>query len=203
MKLSTLKTSLIGAAALASAFFTGTANASTTFELTGDAAMNSFGATSFTASLSFDDEVADDSAPGQETFEFSSLTFTLGTEVFNFGADIFNAVTIVDDNDLGDSVTVDASNLDFDTLFIFGIADFFNPDVFTGTNLTNVTNIGSLDQFSSSFTTASGEFIELSNIQASSVSAIPEPATWLMMIFGFGIVGLARKSRVKTATTTA
>ena len=27
-------------------------------------------------------------------------------------------------------------------------------------------------------------------------SAIPEPATWLMMILGFGIVGLARKRRV-------
>jgi hypothetical protein len=47
-----------------------------------------------------------------------------------------------------------------------------------------------------------GQSIDLNNIRLTSItSAIPEPATWLMMIFGFGITGLAlrRRARMRVA----
>jgi len=191
MKLSTLKTSLIGAAALASAFFTGAANATTTFELTGDALnFETFETSTFTASIVFDDDVSDDdSVPGQSSYEFSSLTFSVGAQVFNFGAQAFNAVTIADDFGLT-LITIDASN-DFDNLSIFGLG-FGN---FAGTALSNITNIGGTDQAGSALLGLIDTY-EFSNIQASAVNAVPEPATWLMMIIGFSIVGAARKRRM-------
>lgn len=200
MKLSKLKTSLIGAAALAGALFTGAANAQT-FEITGTATnFDTDAVSSFTATVSFEDSVSDDdSVPGQSAYDYSSLTFTLGTDVFNFAAAFANSVTVVDDEFFGDSVTVDANNDAFDSLFITG----FGFDAFTGTALSNITNLGSLDVTGSSFTSGGGDFYELSNIRASAVSAVPEPATWLMMVLGFGLVGFARKRRMAVSAKLA
>lgn len=50
-------------------------------------------------------------------------------------------------------------------------------------------------KFSSDPATSSSNFgMALDNV---SISAVPEPATWLMMLFGFGLIGGALRSRKK------
>jgi hypothetical protein len=51
-------------------------------------------------------------------------------------------------------------------------------------------SVGLLD-----FDTSSTRSYQVFNLGLSVTSAIPEPATWLMMIFGFGITGLALRRR--------
>jgi len=49
-----------------------------------------------------------------------------------------------------------------------------------------------------------GRAFEFDNFAASFISTVPEPATWAMMILGFGFVGfMMRSNRQKTATITA
>ncbi|UTW56561.1 PEPxxWA-CTERM sorting domain-containing protein [Kordiimonas sp. SCSIO 12610] len=198
MKLSSLKTTLIGAAALAGALFTGAANASsTTFDLTGDAtSFETFETTNFTATLVFDDAVSDDDGSFQSSYEFSSLTFTIGANVFSFGADITNFVTIGDI--FGENfISIDAFNAT-DVLTIAGDNIGGSGSDFTGTDLANITSISSLNTFGI-LTTATDSF-DLTNIRAAAVSAVPEPATWLMMIFGFSLTGVALQRRRRAIT---
>jgi hypothetical protein len=62
----------------------------------------------------------------------------------------------------------------------------------------NVFNFNPTSPLASAFGIGAGfsSFNDDFKIQSITVAAIPEPATWLMMILGFGIVGLARKRRV-------
>ena len=60
----------------------------------------------------------------------------------------------------------------------------------------NVTGTGGSDQISFAFQNQPAYFA-LDNI---SLSAVPEPATWAMMIGGFGMVGGAMRRRRSSAT---
>ena len=42
---------------------------------------------------------------------------------------------------------------------------------------------------------SSNEYLAFDNIVYNSAAAVPEPATWLMMILGFGLVGGAMRYR--------
>ena len=51
---------------------------------------------------------------------------------------------------------------------------------------------------------SNGRAFEFDNFAASFISTVPEPATWAMMILGFGFIGfMMRSNRAKTATISA
>lgn len=50
---------------------------------------------------------------------------------------------------------------------------------------------------------SNGRAFEFDNFAASFISTVPEPATWTMMILGFGFVGFMMRSNRKTATVSA
>jgi len=63
---------------------------------------------------------------------------------------------------------------------IYSVVDIFNGGATTGTQST----AGAITQFTSS-----------------QIAAVPEPATWAMMLFGFGAVGVSMRRRKAGATT--
>ncbi|WP_185964991.1 Npun_F0296 family exosortase-dependent surface protein [Glacieibacterium frigidum] len=63
---------------------------------------------------------------------------------------------------------------------------------FSGSSFVNFAFSGADDFDSIVFTAASGTGFESDN---HTIGAIPEPATWAMMITGFGLVGVARRRR--------
>jgi hypothetical protein len=52
-----------------------------------------------------------------------------------------------------------------------------------------------------SWTPVTGSGVQFDNIVLEDVAAVPEPATWAMMIFGFGLIGFAMRRQVKASET--
>lgn len=75
------------------------------------------------------------------------------------------------------------------TLSLGPTSPVFNPDGYT--TFANVYNYGPNDNLSSSF---SPTFFS-----SRALGALPEPSTWLMMIMGFGFIGLAMRRRLDFA----
>jgi hypothetical protein len=100
-----------------------------------------------------------------------------------------------DDNDefrlFGDTSFVESNN-GFGTIFGDDLGSF-------GTNNGLFTVNPSIDGVTS-FGVAAFANDSSFRIQSVTISAVPEPATWLMMILGFGLVGLTLQRRRKLAT---
>jgi hypothetical protein len=98
--------------------------------------------------------------------------------------------------------TFDFSPLDLTGLVIFG-AHFGNN---TDSTLQNVSAVWLLDLGSthtSIVTLANGQGVSNAQIFATGPGGVPEPATWAMMLLGFGGIGVAmRRSRQKKALLT-
>jgi hypothetical protein len=109
-----------------------------------------------------------------QAVSFNSINFDFGSGSFQFFRDIGPNVGggITGTDVLGGSTPIPGG---------FQIFNFNPPSSGTSTTL-GIAAIGNNDAF------------KIRNINVT--AAIPEPATWLMMILGFAIVGLARKRRV-------
>jgi hypothetical protein len=123
-------------------------------------------------------------APG---YELTSLSFDLGS------LDSYNSLTFYSGN--GEApVTFTGSQLTA------------TPD---GNQMSDLTNrryyftFGAADDIDQIVFSSTYPAFEFDNF-AAAVSAVPEPATWAMMIFGFGFVGfMARNARQKNAAAVA
>lgn len=118
------------------------------------------------------------------TLNFSLAGFNPGTASFfgQFAAD--NLVTSI----LLNGNLLAASGGGFGSWTIFGATSGFVAG--TNTLTFNVTNFGQVDGNPSGLRV---EFVE------SDVSMVPEPATWAMLIAGFGLVGATARRRSRAA----
>lgn len=76
----------------------------------------------------------------------------------------------------------------------FGFGSFAGPDLFNGSTTSPTFNLGtfSLGQVSTGAGTGGGRL----TISALPMAAVPEPATWAMMLLGFGMIGYSMRRRV-------
>ncbi len=88
---------------------------------------------------------------------------------------------------------------------LIGFDQFFGPDVGVGTfhdlsvSGSNIANFRVFQALSSGGGNAFGDGVLFDNLSFTT-AAVPEPATWGMMILGFGMIGAASRSRkVKTS----
>lgn len=131
---------------------------------------------------------------GSGTFDLTRLTFvsnsgaTFGSvefRVFGLGSGGDATIALTDNAGMVFSFTTDALRDQFGSA-----ADRF---AFQGIDNQSIASV--------SITSASG-FQDLRQLRLSSaaVTAVPEPATWAMLILGFGMVGGAVRSRKQTRT---
>jgi hypothetical protein len=120
-------------------------------------------------------------------FEFDSPVHAVGLDIFDLGTQARSTFTVT------------TSNGDVDLI----AENFFGERgnrLFSG--LTSVEGITSLTFYNSYFVgdSAFDDIVGFDNLLLArqfspAVPAVPEPATWLMMIFGFAFVGLATRRR--------
>lgn len=108
---------------------------------------------------------------------------------FNNVAGVFNgtaatARNIRFDNRLGPALVINGSPL--------GIASFQGDDLFTGTGANPVFKQGT---FTLTSATLGGSYqLSISPVLA---GAVPEPATWALLLLGFGVTGYAMRRKTK------
>ena len=81
--------------------------------------------------------------------------------------------------------------------FYFGSDDFFSSfyvdsagDVLSGQNNTAVV----------AYSTSQSQYDTTYDLRVTALSAVPEPATWAMMMLGFGSMGYAMRRKNKVST---
>lgn len=126
--------------------------------------------------------------PPGDTINFDMLSFQLDTGNFN---DLeFNLSG-------GDATAVNFTVIDDD-----GVSFFFNGlTLGSGSNFFGFQGIDGESIASISFSTVGGtgiQDIRQIRLDPDVVTAVPEPATWALMIAGFGLVGFAKRRRVST-----
>jgi hypothetical protein len=75
-----------------------------------------------------------------------------------------------------------------------GFTQVAGPDLFTVSNMCPVFSLGTF-QLTSIVS-------EASTLTISAAAAVPEPATWAMMLIGFGMIGGVARYRRRTVSTT-
>lgn len=145
---------------------------------------------------------------GSFSFIYNGVApLVLNGMVFNTGANLLsgvfsNAAIFAQEGATSGSISASSPNdgtISYDSDFL----DFTGIEIFDfGIGLTAITPfiaradaLSSLDSFKA---TASGNF---SSDPAPMVGMIPEPATWALMIAGFGLVGAAARRRKPTLAT--
>ena len=142
----------------------------------------SFSGPSGTASFQLDSNPTPDFSStfiGSDQFGFNNVAGTFGgipgtASVISFGSGSIFA-----------SLSITAPNL--------GFTQFSGPALFTGTRTDPVFSTGSFTLINPFF--GNGNLV-ISQIQG----AVPEPATWAMMMLGFGGLGFAMRRRAKVST---
>ncbi len=163
---------LLGSIALSTAFAAVPANAqSVTFTLTG----------SRTATFTLDDSIPD---------SFTSNALTGDQIFFNNIAGSFGGMAGTADISFGTNLLADlniqSSNLGFTQLTGAG-------DLFSGDPANPIFNTGTFS-LSGGFTAGAATL----TITRAAVAAVPEPATWAMMLIGFGAMGMSLRRRRRT-----
>ena len=113
---------------------------------------------------------------------------------------LLNAIDMA--NNYGNYSGYGPTTMTVDFLFTFadGLtqATTYTLDNFAGQRLTvnNLTfDLAPLSSFSFTPRAGSSGFVQFDNVRLSDVAAVPEPATWGLMILGFGAVGGALRRR--------
>ena len=115
---------------------------------------------------------------GSDQFSFNNVAGT-------FGGIAGTASTISFGNGIFSSLSINAPNL--------GFTQFNAPTLFTGSP-------GSPTFLTGSFTLVNPFFGNGQLTISPLAAAVPEPATWGMMILGMGVIGVALRRRQKVAT---
>lgn len=115
---------------------------------------------------------------GSEQFSFSNVAGS-------FGGVAGTASTISFGNGVFSSLSINAANL--------GFTQFNAPTLFTGPPVSPTFLTGSFTVINPFF--GNGQ-LTISPVAA----AVPEPATWAMMILGMGLIGFAMRRRQKVTT---
>lgn len=142
-----------------------------------------FSGPSGTAMFQLDSNPTPDSSQtfiGSDQFSFSNVAGT-------FGGVAGTASTISFGNGIFSSLSITAPNL--------GFTQFNSPTLFTGSPATPTFLTGSFTLVNPFF--GNGRL----TISPVAVAAVPEPATWAMMLVGFGGIGFAMRRRSKVRTT--
>jgi hypothetical protein len=130
-----------------------------------------------------------------------TLTFDLGAEytltntvIWNYGGGCCGT----ERNANGVNISLSSDNVNFVSIGSFDLArqnsDPFGSETFTLAGTGRYVRFGLLGNFG-------GRYTGLAEVQFNGTisDAIPEPATWAMMIGGFGLVGAASRRRTRTA----
>lgn len=129
-------------------------------------------------------------AAGPTSGSSATLTFLTGTRFLNFlwgSPDLYNVLTV---NSTAGTQTFTAAGLGFsNTAGVQSLSQYVQFTANAGTLINSVTfsNSPSIDAF------------EAANF--SITAPVPEPATWALMLAGFGIVGFAMRRRQSKVTT--
>lgn len=118
---------------------------------------------------------------GSDQFSFNNVAGT-------FGGVAGTASTISFGNGLFSNLSITAPNL--------GFTQFTNPTLFTGSPNNPTFLTGSFTLINPFFGNGN-----LTISPASVAGAVPEPATWAMMLVGLGAIGFAMRRRSKVRTT--
>ena len=129
---------------------------------------------------------------GSCTAPISATITTAGTFTeeftFSFPAGGFTSSALVNG-----ALVATVGNIDFTSVTLNGVAfSILNTPSFSLADLAATLNAGG-PQFLSVTGTSGGNAAFGGNVTVSGVSAVPEPATWAMMIGGFGMVGGAMR----------
>ena len=124
----------------------------------------------------------DNMAGGTQTLTFNFVD-AVSAFAFNFGAsDVVWTLTAFSGANALESTTINPTTSS-NTKSYFGL---------TGNNIT-----------SAKLTHSGGDYVFVDNLTFAGAGAVPEPATWAMMIIGFGAVGASMRRRKVSAAATA
>ncbi|UTW56234.1 PEPxxWA-CTERM sorting domain-containing protein [Kordiimonas sp. SCSIO 12610] len=142
-------------------------------------------------------------------YEYTSFSLNIGalSASYSGNASQNNVFDIIDRNSTGRFDTDQLNILAFENLsvpeldFILIVLAFEQPITsLSGTDLGQLTRFVDQEPRQGSGTLATSQGgASFSNVTLSTPSAVPEPATWLMMIFGFAISGFALRRSQKRA----
>ena len=122
---------------------------------------------------------------------------------FSFNVDSEPVPTLFTSTAFGTTITnatgqyLGVTNLNFFDLSQLGLfGNYYGSQIFSGP-----TSAPSIFRSGSYAATFLGNTSEAGTVTISAVGAVPEPATWAMMLLGFGVVGFALRRRRRQTTT--
>lgn len=175
-----------------------------TFEITGDVSANPFGAEQFSIISVFNDDIPDSTFTGEFDITHDYNNFNTSITIGSFVQKYDVATATLTDFDAThpsihplqkDFINFQVFGTGYDAFFAFSLTQGLLPD----TSLANFIQINNADeQLTGRFTFLGDAVVTASNISVRQINAVPEPATWLMMILGFAIAGISLKRRANS-----